>query len=109
MRAAADNTAYLCGDEAFIEIPVPWKPPAQGAVYSVVRGTPPKMDSPASQSAPKPPRETFSVDAGNDLYAVEADDVADAISNGRPVRVTPEFSIGNMRVLDEMRRQIATT
>ena len=27
MSVHADNTAYICGTEGFIEIPIPWKPP----------------------------------------------------------------------------------
>ncbi len=30
MNAQADNTAYLCGTDGFIEVPVPWKPPSAG-------------------------------------------------------------------------------
>ena len=29
MGVQADNTAYVCGSEGYIEIPVPWKPPAK--------------------------------------------------------------------------------
>ena len=35
-----------------------------------------------------------------------ADEFAAAVFDGHPPRVTREDSIGNMRVLDEMRRQI---
>src|SRR5687768_13193128 len=57
MTVHADNTAYICGDEGYIEVPVPWKPPAKQAAYTVARSTPPKMDI-AAGANPRPPRET---------------------------------------------------
>src|SRR6185503_13286243 len=74
MNLQADNAAYLCGSEGYIEVPVPWKPPSQGAIYSIVRATPPRMDGPPKRDVP--PRETRTIDAGKDLYALEADDFA---------------------------------
>src|SRR5436305_14120057 len=44
MTTQANNAAYLCGDEGYIEVPIPWKPPQRGATFSVVRATPPRMD-----------------------------------------------------------------
>ena len=106
MNAQADNTACICGDEGYIEIPVPWKPPVQNAVWILAYSTPPRMDQ-ASGAAPQPrPKETFSVDAGKGLYALEADDFAEAVLEGKPVRVSREDTLGNMRVLDGARRQI---
>ncbi|WP_410960389.1 hypothetical protein, partial [Salmonella sp. SAL4431] len=62
MSVQADNAAYVCGTEGYIELPVPWNPPVNGAVYSICRGIPPKQDNPkATPSAP--PRETRTVDA----------------------------------------------
>src|SRR5690348_14996854 len=34
MTAHADNTASICGTEGYIEIPIPWKPPAAGSTYT---------------------------------------------------------------------------
>ncbi|MGA3065461.1 MAG: Gfo/Idh/MocA family oxidoreductase [Tepidisphaeraceae bacterium] len=100
----ADNTAYLCGDEGFIEIPMPWKPRPR-AKFIVAQGIPPKMDGGKSgRSAPR--REIHWVDAQAELYAVEADDFANSVRSGWPARVSREDSLGNMRVLDEIRRQI---
>jgi hypothetical protein len=62
------------------------------------------MDKPKS-TAP-PPREVRDIEAPGDLYGIEADDFAAAIFDAKPPLITPEDSIGNMRVLDEMRRQI---
>jgi D-xylose 1-dehydrogenase (NADP+, D-xylono-1,5-lactone-forming) len=108
MTVQADNTAYLCGDEGYIEIPVPWKPPVRGAQYTIARSTPPRMDQKALGAAapPKPPRETFTVDAGVELYGMEADDFAGSVLDGKPVRVSREDTVGNMRLLERIRRMI---
>ncbi len=105
MTVHADNTASICGDEGYIEVPVPWKPPVQKAAYTVARSTPPKMDLAAGQKPP-PPRETRHVDAGKELYALEADDFASAVLDGRPPALSEADTLGNMAVLDEIRRQI---
>jgi predicted dehydrogenase len=111
MGLQADNTAYICGEEGYIEIPTPWKPPAHQAKFIITRGIQPRMDRPAgspgsSSAPPLPLRDVRYVDAGVELYAVEADDFSQSIQEGRPARVTPADSIGNMRVLDAMREQI---
>jgi predicted dehydrogenase len=105
MTLHADNTAYICGSEGYIEVPVPWKPPPQQAAYTIARSTPPKMDL-AGGAKPHPPRETRFVDANKPLYALEADDFAATVQDGRPPAVSEADTIGNMAVLDEMRRQI---
>ncbi|HEY1922016.1 MAG TPA: Gfo/Idh/MocA family oxidoreductase [Tepidisphaeraceae bacterium] len=104
MSLHADNTAYLCGEEGFIEVPVPWKPAPEGSKFIVTRGNEPKMDKPKSSSPP--PREIRNINATGDLYGIEADDFAATVFDAHPPRITREDSIGNMRVLDEMRRQI---
>jgi xylose dehydrogenase (NAD/NADP) len=101
-----DNTAYISGCDGYIEIPVPWKPPKEGASFTIARGTPPKMDTTNASAPPTPPRQHFTVDAGVDLYGMEADDFAAAVLDGAPVRVSRADSIGNMRVLDELRTQV---
>lgn len=104
MTLHADNTAYVCGDEGYIEIPVPWKPPIGEARFTVARSTPPRMDS-AGKLVAAPPRETIHIQGSDDLYAIEADDFAAAVAGERAARITPADSIGNMAVLDELRRQ----
>jgi len=106
MTVQADNTAYLCGSEGYIEIPVPWKPPKENAEFTIARSTPPRMDSVGAAVPTVPPREKRVVSAGVDLYAVEADDVTATILDGQPPRITRQDSIGNMQVLDAMRRQL---
>lgn len=105
MSVQADNTAYVCGTEGFIEIPVPWKPATENAQYSVVRATAPKMDGPVKPVVPSA-RETRHVTAGKGLYALEADDFAAAVLDGAPPRLGRRDSVGNMRLLDELRRQL---
>ena len=106
MSVHADNTAYLCGDEGYIEIPVPWKPQPRGATYTVARSTPPKMDLAASTAPLPPPRETFTVDAGLDIFGLAADDFAGTVLDGKPPTVSEQDTVGNMVVLDELRRQV---
>ena len=112
MSLQADNTAYLCGSEGYIEIPVPWKPPVKDAKFAVVRATPPRMDHAglaATITAPNSgPRQTFTVDANLELYGLEADDFAGTVLDGRPPMLTRQDTHGNMRVLDEMRREIGS-
>ena len=104
MSVHADNTAYVCGSEGYIAVPVPWKPPMQQAVYTVARSTPPKMDLAAGAKARA--SETRTVDAPAELYALEADDFAAAVFDGAAPAVPAADTLGNMRVLDAMRQQI---
>jgi len=99
----ANNTAYLCGTEGYIEIPIPWKP-RRRARFIITQGIVPKMDE-AKRAAP-PPREVRWVSADRELFALEADDFAAAVLDGRDLPIRPADSLGNMRVLDEIRRQI---
>lgn len=107
MTLHADNTAYLCGSEGFIEIPVPWKPPVTNGGFTVARSTPPRMDSAGKPAPAAPPlRERVVINGNADLYAIEADDFADCVRGHHPPRITREDSIGNMQLLDAMRRQL---
>jgi predicted dehydrogenase len=103
MAMQADNAACISGTEGYIEIPVPWKPPVQGARYAIVRGTPPKMEKATAVKGPS--REERTVDADRPLYALEADDFAAAVQDGAPPAISGDESIGNMLVLDQLRRQ----
>jgi len=110
MRLHADNTAYLCGTEGYIEIPWAWKPPADGATYVVTRSIPPRQDvAPSalpSRTSGSAPRDVRRLPATGPLYAIEADDFAATVLDGQPPRLDRRDTVGNMRVLDEMRRQI---
>jgi predicted dehydrogenase len=106
MTVQADNTAYVCGSEGFIEVPVPWKPMGTTSGFSIVRGTPPRMDTVGQSPPATPPREPRVVSAPADPFTIEADDFAAIVLDGQPPRVTPGDSLGNMRVLDELRRQL---
>jgi D-xylose 1-dehydrogenase (NADP+, D-xylono-1,5-lactone-forming) len=104
MSVQADNTAYLCGTEGYIEIPVPWKPVAGSSKFIVTAGMQPKMDK--QPSGVPPGRDVRMIDVPGDLYGIEADDFAEVVLDGKTQTVSREDSIGNMRVIDEMRRQI---
>ncbi|HEX4125738.1 MAG TPA: Gfo/Idh/MocA family oxidoreductase [Tepidisphaeraceae bacterium] len=103
MNTHADNTAYICGTEGFIEIPVPWKPP-KDATFRIRRSAPPKMDGAAAAIKPPPP--LMQVHVEKDLYALEADDFALAAQGKMPPRMSRADSLGNMRLLDTLRKQI---
>jgi predicted dehydrogenase len=105
MTVQADNTAYLCGSEGYIEIPVPWKPLREGAGFAIGRGTPPRMDAvgkPAVATAPLEWRPTPS----GELYGIEADDFAATVLDGQPPRVSRADSVGTMQLLDLMRQRL---
>lgn len=105
MAVQADNTAYVCGSEGYVEVPIPWKPPRENAEYRVVRSTPPLMDGPVV-APPASPRQTHHLTASGELYALETDDFAAAVLEGAAPAVDWRDSVGNMRLLDELRRQI---
>jgi predicted dehydrogenase len=111
MRVQADNTASICGPDGYIEIPIPWKPPVDKATFTIARSMPPKQDGPPSfpssaAAASPPPRQTITTNAPAPLYGMEADDFAAAVLDGATPTVTSSNSLGNMRLLDQLRRQI---
>jgi predicted dehydrogenase len=102
-QVQADNMADICGTDGYIEVPVPWKPALTGASFTIARSTPPRQDGPTTSL---PPRQTITTDATAPLYAMEADDFAAAVLDGAAPAVSQADSLGNMRLLDEVRRQI---
>jgi predicted dehydrogenase len=106
MTVQTNNAALICGTEGFIEVPVPWKPPVVAARYVVDQMTPPRQE--LSGQVKSPPR-VVQVDADGSLYGIEADDFARSVLDGKPAAVTKEQTLGNMRVLDELRRQVGLT
>ena len=109
MTVHADNTASICGTRGYIEVPVPWKPPMHGATYVLSTSVPPQMDARAKLAVGLPgstPRHVRTVDAPGSLYSLEADDMAAAVLDGADPAIPESDSLGNMAVLDELRRQI---
>ena len=108
MTVHADNTASICGTRGYLEVPIPWKPPLKEAKYMLSTSVLPMMDSGARlDAAPLPgssPRRVMSVDSSLPLLAQEADDLAAVVFDGAEPAVPEADSLGNMAVLDEMRR-----
>lgn len=102
----ADNTAFICGDEGYIQIPVPWKPPAAGGEFVIAHSAPPKQDFSAGKAPPPPPRETVNTPATGDLYGIEADDFAASVLDGKPITVTRDETLSIARWLERFRRDI---
>jgi predicted dehydrogenase len=102
MNLQANNAAHICGDGGWIEVPIPWKPPENGAQWMLDGQTPPKQDG----GGAKPGRQTHTVDAEVPLFGLEADDFAAAVRDGAPVRVSRADTLGNMRLLDALRGQV---
>ena len=103
MGVQTNNTARICGTEGYLEVPVPWKPPTDQAIYVVDGMTPPRQE--ATHDA-KPSRQTFHVDADMPLYGLEAEHFADVVLDGKPTPLTRQDSVGNMLVLDQLRQQV---
>ncbi|QDU34839.1 1,5-anhydro-D-fructose reductase [Poriferisphaera corsica] len=109
MTAQMDNTTYISGDNGYIQIPVPWKPPVQNATFHIDHNIPSKQDKLAKPTGSSPnQKQSFNINTPNDkpLYALEADAFADTILNDAPPFITPEFSLRTARILDEIRSQI---
>jgi predicted dehydrogenase len=92
MTVRADNTAHLHGTDGYIDIPIPWKPPAKDAEFTLV-------DAAGN-------RHITRVSLDKDLYGNEAEDFAAALLDGATPAVTLADSLGNQRCLDELRAQI---
>jgi hypothetical protein len=67
------------------------------------------MDASGKPPPPPLPAQTFMVSADRNLYALEADDFAATVFDGQSPRISRSDSGGNMRVLDELRKQIRST
>ncbi len=104
MTVQADNTAYICGDEGYIAIPVPWKPVPNKGQFTIARATPPRQDLAAGKPV-APPRRTIDISDSRDVYAVEADAFAACVHDGAPPFVTSEQTIGTMRTVEAIRRE----
>ncbi len=87
MTVHADRTSYIGGTEGYLQIDTPW---FSNGRFDIVR-----------------PDGTETVTASSDKgpYALEAEAFARAAAGAKPW-ITAEDTLGNMRVLDELRRQI---
>jgi D-xylose 1-dehydrogenase (NADP+, D-xylono-1,5-lactone-forming) len=105
MSLQADNTAYICGDEGYLQIPWPWKPPGRDAQFQICRNIPTRQDTGGKVEA-LPPVETRTVNAGKDLYAIEADAFSAVVLDKAPAFMPEEHTLATMQVLDNLRRQV---
>ena len=106
MSVQADNTAYLCGTEGWIETAWPWKPQPGKGGYTIARAIPPRQDLKNASPVDSPPRQTIKVDVDMDLYALEADDFSTSVLDNTPPTISRQETLGNMGVLDAIREQI---
>jgi predicted dehydrogenase/aryl-alcohol dehydrogenase-like predicted oxidoreductase len=92
-QVGVDSTLRIWGSAGNIQVPNPWFPGKTGAKILVQR---------TGTSSP----EEILVEAESELYAVEADTVARALTGQQAPFpcMTWEDSLGNMRVLDQWRR-----
>jgi len=88
MTVEADRAACVCGSEGYIVIESPWF--SDGTFKLTAAGQ----------------RRTVSSQAAMGLYALEADAFAAAVQDGDEPVVSKADTLGNMRVLDELRGQI---
>ena len=76
---------------------------ARNSSFNLAHSVPPRQDKgPASQ----PPKETFEIEAPGELYELEANDFAATVLDDAPPGITRDDSIGNLRVLEQIRKQI---
>jgi len=109
MLTHADNTAHISGDKGWIEVPWPWKPSADKSGFVISQNVAPRQNQAVGSAKPQAsavPRQQVRVPVEGDLFGIEADDFANAVLDGTTPRVSREFTIGNMKVLDEVRKQI---
>jgi len=104
MTMQANNAAVICGEDGYIEVPVPWKPPEPESHYRIVVMTPPRMDGPSAGRGPSDELRTVTTDVP--LYGIEADRFAQTVWGEAEPAMTEHDTLGNMVVLDEMRKQV---
>lgn len=104
MDTQASNLAQICGTLGYIEVPVPWKPGVAEPTWMLRTMTKPRQDGVPDEVGEQ--LQTFTTIAGKPLYALEADTFAQAVLDGDDPFMSAEESIGNAKVLDEMRRQV---
>ncbi|HQY88774.1 MAG TPA: Gfo/Idh/MocA family oxidoreductase [Tepidisphaeraceae bacterium] len=102
MILQTDNAAYICGDEGYAIVPIPWKPPPGKGEVIIAHSIPPRQDNP-NVPPTIPPRKSIVITDAKPLYAIEADAFAAAVLDGTPPFVASDFSVGNMQTLDRIR------
>jgi len=107
MDTQASNLAQICGTTGYIEVPVPWKPSAGMASWTLRTMTKPRQDGVPDEVGAV--EQTFSDEVGKPLYALEADAFAQAVLDGAEPFMSPADSIGNAKVIDEMLRQVGVS
>lgn len=86
MTIDSDLHTVVAGSDGYLRYDTPWFP-ADG--FELIRGE---------------KTERIEVDSGEDYYAMEADAFAAHVLDGAKPSITPDDSMGNMRVLDELRK-----
>lgn len=104
MDTQASNMTQVCGTKGYIEVPVPWKPSKGMATWTLKTMKKPRQDGVPDEVGEQV--QTFSNEADKPLYALEADAFAAAVLDGTPPFMSGDESIGNAKVLDELRRQV---
>ncbi len=91
IRSANSSHLEILGTRGRITVPNPWKPSETDSRFTV--------------EAPKGRREEV-VANGGDIYALEADHLAQVVASGGESPISAAAGIGNTRVLEAMYRQI---
>ena len=90
MRVVSDATTYVCGASGFVEIEFPWL--GAGNFHITTSAG----------------RESYHVASPLPHYALEAERFAAVVQDGAAPWITREDSLGNLRVLDELRAQVGS-
>jgi len=86
MRVVSANNTFLCGSTGYIELPFPWLGDGR---YEIVG---------------KNGRESFQVASPLPHYALEAERFAEVVQDGAAPWISREDTLGNLRVLDDLRK-----
>jgi len=86
MTVEADRTTFVCGDEGHLTIESPW---LGTRTFDLV--------TPGG-------RETIEAGSSTDLYALEAEAFADVVAGDARPWIDRDDTLGNMRVLDQLRK-----
>lgn len=87
MRVDSDHTTYVCGSRGHLSIDFPWLGSGSFTLFT--------------DEGP----EKTTIEAPMSHYALEAAAFSEAVSGEAPPWITREDSLGNMRVLDDLRKQ----